>query len=257
MEEQGQVFVERSPRIERSAGSRILGLFLRFFFVTLVGIAIGVGAYYGIPALYKDFIQPVQINTQRVAELEESLAQLQVDFLEKQSSLSTSFAKVEGEVAGQHEDLAVLQAQGQGLETRMDEVQSELEGVQSLSDRLRETEESLEDLGKRLGALEAALEEEDPPIEQIQRQIELLRVMELVTRARLWLIQDNLGKAVDDLAIAKEILENLNADAQEDEVIMPIIERLDQILFEIPLSPVIAADDLEIVWQYLILATAP
>jgi len=257
MEEQGQLFVERPPKNERNAGRRIFGLFLRFLFILLLGVGIGVGVYYGVPKLYKDFIQPVQDNTEAVAVLEKNLEQLQTDFHENQANVSTSLTEVEGKAAGQQEQLAGLQARTEGLLTHMDEVQSELEGVQLLLDSQQETEARLEDLGKRLSALEAMLEEEDTPFDQIRMQIELLRVMELVTRARWWLIQDNSGKAVDDLTLAKEILGELNTEFQEDDMILAMIERMDQILFEIPLSPVIAADDLEIVWQYLILASAP
>jgi C4-type Zn-finger protein len=256
MEEQGQVFVERSERDEKGLGRRIISFFIRLFLVVLVGAAIGTGAYYGIPALYRDFIQPIQTNTQRVAALEEDLAIVQVEIRERQSTLSTSIADVEGAMALQREDLAALSAQSEGLETRMDQLQTELEGVQLLSERFQEVEGDLDRLSERLDALEISIEEEDPPIEQIQRQIQLLRVMELVTRARMWIIQDNFGEAIDDLTVAKEALETLDATS-DDGSLVPIIERLDQTLFEISLSPVIAADDLEIVWQLLILATTP
>jgi C4-type Zn-finger protein len=256
MEEQNQVFVERSERDEKGLGRRLLSFFIRLFWVVLVGAAIGVGAYYGIPALYRDFIQPIQTNTQRIAALEEDLAIVHVEIRERQSTLSSSIADVEGAVALQREDLAALSAQSEGLETRMDQMQTELEGVRSLSERFQEVEGDLDRLSERLDAVEIAIEEEDPPIEQVQRQIQLLRVMELVTRARMWIIQDNFGEAIDDLTVAKEALETLDATS-DDGSLVPIIERLDQTLFEISLSPVIAADDLEIVWQLLILATTP
>ncbi len=256
MEEQGQVYVEKLERNERSLGERIFGFFLRLIFVILIGVGIGVGAYYGIPALYRDFIQPIQTNTQRISALEENLASVQVDIREKQSFFSKGIADVEGEVASQREELSAINAQGEGLKTSVDEIQSELERIQSLSERIQALEGDLEDLGERLNTLETAVEEDNPPIEEIRRQIQLIRVMELVTRARMWLIQDNFGEAKDDLAVAKEALEILEAN-QGDETLAPIIERLDQILFEISLSPVIAADDLEIVWQLLILATTP
>lgn len=256
MEEQDQVYVERSDRNERGPGSRLLGFFVRLFFVILVGAAIGVGAYYGLPALYKDFIQPIQTNTQRVAALESNLASVQVDFREKQATLSKDISNVEGEVASQREGIAALNAQSDGWEIQLDEIKTEVDRLQSLTDRVQDLEDRLDVLSERLDMLELAIEVEDTPIEQIQEQIQLLRVMELVTRARMWIIQDNLGKATEDLTIAKEALDSLDA-ALDDGSLTPIVERLDQILFEIPLSPVIAADDLEIVWKLLILATAP
>lgn len=257
MEEQDQVFVERSAKDERSLGSRILSVSLRLLLVILLGGAIGVGIYYGIPALYRDFIQPIQTNTQRISALEETLARTQVDIRERHSTLSTSVIEVEGDVAKQREGLAELQAQGDGLGSRIEDLDSGLEEMQSLSDHLQKLEENLNELDSRLGSLEKAFEEDDPPIEHLQYQIQLLRVMELVTRSRYWMIQDNNGKASEDLLAAKGILEALDEKFQEEELLDSIIERLDQVLFEIPLSPIIAADDLEIVWQLLLLATEP
>jgi DNA repair exonuclease SbcCD ATPase subunit len=256
MEEQDQVYVEREEKKDQNLGSRLLGFLLRLIFVILVGIAIGTGAYYGIPALYKDFIQPIQTNTERVAALETGLADVQSEIREKQSTLSMNISDVQGEVAAQREDLAALSTKGEGLETRLDEVQIQVDEMQTLSENIQKIEGDLENLSERLTELETVIEEENPPIEQIQRQVQLLRIMELVTRARMWIIQDNLGEAGDDLEVAKEALESLVV-TQEGESLQPIIERLDQILFEMSLSPVIAADDLEIVWQLLILATAP
>jgi hypothetical protein len=56
---------------------------------------------------------------------------------------------------------------------------------------------------------------------------------------------------------AKEILETFDVETMEDELLTSLIQRLDQVIFEIQLSPAIAEDDLEIVWQLLLLATAP
>ena len=53
--------------------------------VVLAGIGLGIAAYYGFPAVYSGFVQPVQINTQRIAEVETSL----------ESELDASFDRLE------------------------------------------------------------------------------------------------------------------------------------------------------------------
>jgi hypothetical protein len=256
MEEEGQLYVEREGGDEKRLGNRFVRFFVRLFFVILVGAGIGAGVYYGIPALYRDFIHPVQTNTLRLAALESSLAEVQIEIREKQAAVSKSVSDLEGDVAAQHEGIAALNARSDGLDARLGEIQSDVNGIQSLSEEIQELAGDLDGLNERLNALELAVEEEDPPIQEIQNHIQLLRVMELVTRARMWIIQDNPGKANDDLVIAKETLETLDA-SNKDGSFAQFIERLDQIIFELPLSPVIAADDLEILWQLLILATAP
>jgi hypothetical protein len=81
--------------------------------------------------------------------------------------------------------------------------------------------------------------------------------MELITRARFWMLQGNLGEAAEDLELAKGILETLSDRSVDGEALLTMIDRLDQVLLEISLNPIIAADDLEIVWQLLFLATEP
>jgi hypothetical protein len=55
------------------------------------------------------------------------------------------------------------------------------------------------------------------------------------------------------------VVEGVLSRSSEDEVeiVTNIVARLDQALLAIDLTPVVAADDLEIVWQLLTLATAP
>jgi DNA repair exonuclease SbcCD ATPase subunit len=256
MEEEGQLYVEKEDGDEKHLGNRFMKFIVRLFFVILVGIGVGAGVYYGIPALYRDFIHPIQTNTLRVAALESELANVQVEIRENQAVFSKRLADVEGEVAAQREDIAALNAHSDGLDARLGGFESDLDGIQSLSEKLQVLAGDLDGLSERLNVLELAIAAEDPPIKEIQKHIQLLRVMELVTRARMWIIQDNPGKAKDDLVIAKAALETTDASL-EDGSLSKLIDRLDQIIFEIPLSPVIAADDLEILWQLLILATGP
>jgi DNA repair exonuclease SbcCD ATPase subunit len=258
MEEEGEVLVERSAEEEKSLASRLFRFLIRLFFVVLLGAAIGIGAYYGVPALYRNFIEPIQTNSSKIVALEEALESDAVEIREKFSGFSSDISQIEGTLAEQREDLATLQSQAEGLGSKIEDLHSELDAVQSIFEQLQTTEDKLEALDGRLGNLEAAFEEEEePPIDNLQKQIQLLRVMELVTRSRYWMIQNNLGMVTEDLLDAKEILESLDVKTMDEELLESLIQRIDQVLFEIPLSPIIAGDDLEIVWQLLLLATAP
>jgi hypothetical protein len=122
---------------------------------------------------------------------------------------------------------------------------------------MEDLEERYRALESRYESLEETLLAEESPYERLETQIQLLRAMELVTRARFWMVQGNLGEASEDLTLAKGVLENLEVEDSDRESLLLIIDRLDQVLFEISLNPIIAADDLEIVWQLLLLATEP
>lgn len=257
MEEQVE-YVETSEELnELGFGTRLLRFLLRLLIVLIFGAALGMGAYYGIPALYRDFIEPVQSNSERIAALEEAVASVQVDFRVKHSELTLDFAEIEGEVAQQREALSELEASKDGLVFEVEELATTVEDNQKWLSRLEDLAEGHLALETRFSSLEESLDDDDVPYDRLEMQIQLLRVMELVTRARFWMIQGNLGEASDDLTMGKEILENIETEAFDDETLLLIIERLDQILFEISLNPIIAADDLEIVWQLLLLATEP
>jgi len=258
MEEEVEVLVERSAEEEKSLVSRLFRFLIRLFFVVLLGAAIGIGAYYGVPALYRNFIEPIQTNSSKIVALEEALESDAVEIREKFSGFSSDISQIEGTLAEQREDLATLQSQAEGLGSKIEDLHSELDAVQSIFEKLQAIEDKFEALDGRLGNLETAFEEEEePPIDNLEKQIQLLRVMELVTRSRYWMIQNNLGMVTEDLLDAKEILESLDVETMDEELLESLIQRIDQVLFEIPLSPIIAGDDLEIIWQLLLLATAP
>ena len=257
MEEQVEVVEVREVPNELSFGKRFLRFLLRLFVVVIIGVALGIGAYYGLPALYRDFIEPIQSNSDRIAALEESVARVQVDFREKNAMIVSDLAGVEGELAQQREDLSELTVGEEGLVSRVTDIEQAMEENELLSNRIEDLEESQRALVVRFDALEESIGDREIPYERLATQLQLLRVMELVTRARLWMMQGNLGEASEDITFAKDVLEALEIDGGDEETLILIVDRLDQVLLEISLNPIIAADDLEIVWQYLLLATEP
>src|SRR3990172_7712868 len=52
-------------------GARFL---LRLLFVLMVGLGLGLAVYFGVPAVYRKYVEPVQANTERLAEVEAALA---------------------------------------------------------------------------------------------------------------------------------------------------------------------------------------
>jgi predicted alternative tryptophan synthase beta-subunit len=82
--------------------------------------------------------------------------------------------------------------------------------------------------------------------------------MTMITKARLWLIQDNLGQAAEEISAVRELLANSVVDMNVvDEELVQIIERLDLALVDVRTSPIVAADELEIAWKLLVEATNP
>jgi len=89
-------------------------------------------------------------------------------------------------------------------------------------------------------------------------QLEVSRVIDLTARARLFLYQANYGLAIDDLVVAKAILDAIDPTSGgiTSEIRDAASARLALSLASLPDRPVLAADDLNVAWQLLVDDTA-
>jgi len=236
---------------------RVFRFIVRLFLVALVGAALGAAAYYGAPALYRNYIEPVQTNSQRITELENAMKQDQSDSRSRVAEVGECFAEIEGRQAEQLESLSEMQAETENLQAMLKQQDIVINDVEYLTGRLDALQADLQKTADAVEALETSLSGTDAPIQRLERQLQLVRAMELLTRARLWLIQDNFGLASEDIQAAIKAVENLAESAPEEEVeaLQIIIERLNLALQALPYSPVTAADDLEIAWKLIVVAT--
>jgi hypothetical protein len=112
---------------------------------------------------------------------------------------------------------------------------------------------------KSLAALErmqSELEAQDQVTSaDLGRQIDVLKAMELLSRARLFMYQSNFGLARQDVKIARDLLAAVQTDAPEAlaEDLDEVVGRLDLVLSALPNFPVAAGDDLDVAWQILLL----
>jgi hypothetical protein len=113
---------------------------------------------------------------------------------------------------------------------------------------------SLSDVDTRVQSLEGADTRRNESLVELTFQSDLLRVMELLSRARLFLYQSNFGLANLDVQAARDILAELQATAPQarQEDINEALFRLDLVLKNLPSFPVAASDDLDIAWQILL-----
>ena len=78
-----------------------------------------------------------------------------------------------------------------------------------------------------------------------------MKAMEMLTRGRLYLVQNNLGLAQNEVQAARDVLAGLVAPDYQQAALNAMIIRLDLALANLPGAPVLAAEDLEIAWQLL------
>ena len=89
---------QSSPSFGQQA-IRVLRLLLRWLFVLIIAVGLGLGIYYaaarGIPELYKRYIQPVEDNTMRLDDLETRQTQELALLNERLSSLQSKLTDLE------------------------------------------------------------------------------------------------------------------------------------------------------------------
>jgi hypothetical protein len=214
-------------------GQRVGG-FLRFL-LRVVSLLIllsllSLALYLVLPWLYQKFITPVEQNTAQVRELQSQQKQMEQEMAELQTRLNT---------------IATAQNGHDGSLTELDQ-------------RLSDIETEITARKKSLTALEgmqAKLESQNEAnAAELNRQINLLKSMELLSRARLSMYQSNFGLAKQDVQIARDLLATLQPDAPESlgDELDAIVQRLDMVLSNLPNFPVAASDDLDIAWQILL-----
>lgn len=216
-----------------------LGQRLRRFFDFLIRLVawliilgvIGLGLYYGLPLLYQKYIVPVERNTADLTELQ--------SWQERTDQKLTD------------------------LQDRMDAVESEqsrnAKALTELDERMSDVEMEIAVHTKSLASLErmqTKLEAQDEATSaELQRQINVLKAMELLSRARLFMYQSNFGLARQDVKIARDLLATIQPEASEPfaDDLDEVVRRLDLVLFDLPNFPVAASDDLNVAWQILLL----
>jgi hypothetical protein len=238
---------------------RFLRVLIRLLLVLLLGILIGAAIFFGIQYAYQQVVIPSQQNTAALAELDTRVNQQwqliqdnnqdvekRLSILEtNQDDLNNRLAELVSNLAQTSADLEVYHTQQNDLSEKvadMDHVVAAL-GIQiaDLSDQNEETKTKLEtiDLATTL----------DP----VYQQLETFKILLQINRSRLFLLQDNYGLAQRELELAGAMLDALSAQVGEDQADEISIwqSRLDLAISHLPDSPILAADDLEILWSLM------
>ena len=268
--------IQAPPAARQNITARsCIGIILRLAAAIVLGILLALAIYYGAPALYQQIVLPYET---RLARLEDA-QRLQLD---ENQLLSRRLDNL-------HNRISALELQNDLRKQTLDELQTllaELESAQNASDQafeamrsvsneriaevarsVEEVNRSLEELDGKLADLEAALFEnrgeiqelarrlsaEDAPVAALRRELRLVMAMELLTRSRLFLAQDNLGLARNDIQAARNLLADLQkrVPAHQVNALGAILNSLDSALENLPTRPILAAENLEVAWRLL------
>jgi len=241
------------PEPDRPGRMRRLGRGLWRAFKWLVALTLiaGIGAaiYFGWPEVNRRFIQPIADNTAELNTLDGRLEDTRTQLAELEDRVDASIAAQ----GGMPERLANAETALSDITESLDDVAADTRAL----DRL------VADHTNRLEAIEAAqatlIADQASADAETMRQFGLLRSMELLSRARLFLYQSNFGLAEVDVQVARDLLSEIAADYPETDAALmtEVIFRLDRTLDQLPERPVAAADDLDIAWSVLLGDTEP
>ena len=262
---------------------------LRLLFVVVVGALLGLGIYwaasYGVATVNRQVFQPIQDHTRQLGDLESRYVQEygrlnertqalqeetqalqeQIDELERQGDatretigalenrLTTSEAlltEMQTTLKTAQESLATLEEAQTALEPDVTQLKAALAELETVVDALTE------DVAQAVDDVEAlsVTVKDEAPLVIVRTEVQLLKAMELLTRARLQLAQDNQGAAKTEVQEARNLLLNLGVTLTEDQqnALAAIVQRLELGLANLPDAPRLAADDLEVAWQLLV-----
>ncbi len=227
-EEAKPALIEKSQPAQESAReekpsffTRLGQAFLIFFraLMRLIALAIviaGIGAafYYGLPFINQQVIVPIEQNTTNIHELKN--------------------------------EIKTLQTQLDEVNSRVDAVEKTIETQTASIAKLEEMQATLED---------EMTTQNNSVMVALKREIMFTRAIETISRARLYLSQSNFGLAKTDVRSARNLLAELSNDAPSYQLdaLNQIIARLDLALGNLPAFPVIAADDVDIAWELMML----
>lgn len=270
-----------------------LGRLLRFFgcliLIILIVAVLGAGGYFGAPLLYRQYIQPVQQHTLRLEELETRLDHNEQLVLERSEDLGARITNLEVQLDTDQETSTVVESKIESIEEQVaflteevgqlealriaiDEIKTEQEAlrrdltstendlgdlesdVTSMASDLDKMVTTVEDMNEQIVAFGETIQNQDNQLQQIAIENQMLKAMELLTRARLFLVQGNITMARADILQARDLLFDLSSLAPEyqQETLLEIVTRLDDVLEIISQSPIAAADRLEAAWQLLV-----
>ncbi len=267
----------------------VFGRLLKALFkvALVIGLIAGVGyiSYLIIQELQRSFgivNEQVNFNRQKVLEIGHDLGQLENDLAAANAAQDARLAGLESyvqttladDLARQDEMLAALDLQLSGLLTQTQVMGSQItalnDGAVALQGDINENNGRLDTLGGEIDTLTnntndltnqvtelqtavADLPLED--IEQMRQVVTLFRVWEMVTRARLRLVENNAGLAANDTALALATVEAIIAHENTHPDLQPSLAlvqaRLTLANAYLPANPELAALDLENAWREL------
>ena len=241
------------PQIEpkKSIGGILLRLMITIIAAVMLGAVIYFSAVGWIPYLDNRIFQPIDDNQAMVQELKETQQALENQILDLSETLEFSQTLL-------GEGISAYQSILDDMQQDLKKLDQEVVSVQEAFDYRGHTITVYPQMLATLSAKQAAnslhidiLATAQFNSSSINNDLDLLRILELLSRANQYLLHSNFGLAEEALMTAKLDLLNLQESLPgfQQEVISNMLNLVDQVIVDLPAKPALAAEKLELAWQ--------
>ncbi|MCJ7734033.1 MAG: hypothetical protein MUP11_05755 [Anaerolineales bacterium] len=241
------------PRPQKPASRTAPGILLRLVLALIAGTLIGAVVYFAavgwIPYLDQRIFQPIDNNRENLNELEATQMVLESQIEILMETLESYQTQID---LGIQSTLEVLNLSITQLSDDVGEMQSDIDhntyyGGTVIPAILATVSAKQDSTDRNLSALATAQMRESGT----SQEIDLLRILELFSRANQDLLHDNYGQAEEELLAAQAILQKLelNLPASQRVISIEILGLVNQIIADLPSKPVLAAEKLQLAWQ--------
>lgn len=157
---------------------RLVRFIVRLLFVLIIGIALGVGIFFGVTTLYRVYIRPAQMNTVRLDTAEIQLEQLDEHIAERSEDLSARIDALEMQGDNNKATFNTIESRLSALETAQAE-QMEVQKQQSdahaaLEEDLLAVQGTYEQLQADLNALGSQVQTLDTELSGIEDDLQII-----------------------------------------------------------------------------------
>lgn len=238
---------------------RFLKVLFRLILTLLFGIILGAALYFGFQFVYQELVIPTQQNATNLQNLNTRINQ-QWDLLqEKNKELEDRLSEMESDQENTTDQISELITDIEQISANLDAYQIQQEELTTQIEKIDESIVDLMDQTENLydqdADLIASVEDLDveKKLQPVYQDLQLFKVLLQVNRSRLFLIQDNYGLAKQELELANELLNALlplASEEQENEILI-WDARLNLAISHLPDNPILANDDLEILWSMM------
>jgi hypothetical protein len=236
---------------KKTIGGVLLRLMITIIAAVILGAVIYFSAVGWIPYLDNRIFQPIDDNQAKVEELKGTQQAIEDQILELSETLEFNQALL-------GEGISAYQSTIDGMQQDINKLHQEVISVQEAFDYRGHTITVYPQMLATLSAKQVAnsrhldaLATSQFNASSIYQDLDLLRILELLSRANQYLLHSNFGLAEETLKTAKLALLNLQESLPyfQQELISNMLNLVDQVIVDLPAKPALAAEKLELAWQ--------